>query len=156
MLGLTALLALPVAYMQERKAPDITLSDINGKEQKISALRGKVTLVDQWATWCGPCKKEIPELIKLQKKYGDKLAIIGISYDDDQNTVKEFLNKDQTGRQINYSIVFGPSLKGNGFAEPEGLPTMIIIDKKGTIRAEQVGTVSFEELDNAVGQLIAE
>src|SRR5215470_15466047 len=104
-----------------RKAPDFTLPDLSGQKHSLGALKGKVVLIDLWATWCPPCKKSIPELAKLQKKYDGKLVIIGVAYDDEQADVTEFISKNDIGKQINYPIVYGPPLP-RYFGELEALP----------------------------------
>lgn len=154
-IGLIGMFSMP-AYLQSRKAPNFNFSDLGGKTQSLALNRGKVILIDQWATWCGPCKKEIPAFAELQKKYPDKLVIIGISYDDDQSTLSEFLRKDSLGQKINYPIVFGSDLKQQPFGYPEALPTLYVIDKKGAIRKEHVGFMPATELNALVDKLIAE
>lgn len=154
--ALVGVLTMPMAYMQTRKSPNFSFSDVNGKQLSLASLKGKVILVDQWATWCGPCKKEIPSFAELQKKHADKVVIIGISYDDDQSTLSEFLRKDQTGQKINYPIVFGSNLKQQPFGHPEALPTLYVIDKKGSIRKEHVGFIAADELNSLVDKLLAE
>lgn len=149
-------LMVPTAYMQSRKAPNFSFVDVAGKQHSLASLKGKVILVDQWATWCGPCKKEIPAFAELQKKHTDKVVILGISYDDDQSTLDNFLRKDQMGQKINYPIVFGSNLKQQPFGHPEALPTLFIIDKKGTIRKEHVGYMPADELNALVDKLLAE
>lgn len=155
-LGLIGLFKTPMAYMQSRKAPNFSFVDITGKQLSLAALKGKVILVDQWATWCGPCKKEIPAFAELQKKYADKVVIIGISYDDDQSTLDAFLRKDQVGQKINYPIVFGSNLKQQPFGHPEALPTLFVIDKRGSVRKEHVGYMPSDELNTLVEKLLAE
>lgn len=156
MVGLIGVLTMPMAYMQSRKSPNFSFSDITGKQLSLASLKGKVVLVDQWATWCGPCKQEIPAFAELQKKHADKVVIIGISYDDDQSTLDAFLRKDQIGQKINYPIVFGSNLKQQPFGHPEALPTLFIIDKKGSIRKEHTGFIPKEELNTLVEKLLAE
>ena len=138
-----------------RKAPDFSLPDLKGQKYTLGALKGKVALIDLWATWCPPCKKSIPELAKLQKKYDGQLQIIGIAYDDAVEDVTEFLNKNEIGKQINYPIVFGPPLP-QYFGEVEALPKTVLIDKKGNIRMEKIGLIPYEELDSALTKLVAE
>src|SRR4051794_35956562 len=68
-----------------RKAPDFAYTDLKGQKYSLSSLRGKVIVVDLWATWCPPCRKDIPQYVKFQKKYENKLVVIGVSYDDSQD-----------------------------------------------------------------------
>jgi thiol-disulfide isomerase/thioredoxin len=138
-----------------RKAPDFTFSDLKGEKHTLGSLRGKVVIVDLWATWCPPCKKEIPNYINLQKKHSNKLFIIGVSYDETPDELKEFLSKHEIGRQINYPIVFGPS-QPTYFGDPNTLPQAFIIDKKGNIRVEHIGLFPPEELNATLEKLLAE
>lgn len=157
LISMVGMLYAPVAYMQtSKKAPNFSFADVKGNNQSLTANKGKVILVDQWATWCGPCKKEIPTFIQLQKKHGDKLAVIGISYDDEKTVVTDYLKKDNLGQQINYAIIFGADLKNSPFGTPEALPALTIIDKKGNVRKEHVGFISGEELTGIVEKLLAE
>jgi thiol-disulfide isomerase/thioredoxin len=156
LMALIAISSVSVAHLQSRKTPNFSFSDLTGKQLSLASTRGKVVLVDQWATWCGPCKKEIPNFAELQKKYPDKLVVIGISYDDDQSTLSDFLRKDPVGQKINYPIVFGTGLKQQPFGNPEGLPTLFVIDKKGTLRQQHEGYISPNELNSLVEKLIAE
>src|SRR3954454_24302060 len=89
---------------QRTAAPDFTLTDLEGRPLQLSAFRGKVVLLDFWATWCAPCKVEVPHLVALQKKYEPRgLHIIGISMDDDAAPVKIFSREFG----VNYPIVLG-------------------------------------------------
>src|SRR5688572_20479254 len=92
MLAFLGVLAAPIAYLQaKRKSPNFNFADVKGQKHSLTTVKGKVTLVDMWATWCGPCRKEIPSLIQLQKKHGDKLTILGVSYDEDKEALDNFL-----------------------------------------------------------------
>ncbi|MEW6730811.1 MAG: TlpA disulfide reductase family protein [Acidobacteriota bacterium] len=159
-LGLVSLLLTPGSsvYMQSektRKAPNFTYPDLTKKKHTLASLSGKVVIINFWATWCGPCQKEIPSFIKLQKKYGDKLAILGVSYDQTQDIVDEFVKKNEVGRQINYPIVFNGQLE-SFFGDQEAIPTTFVIDKKGFIRDEHVGFATYEKFDTLVEKLISE
>jgi thiol-disulfide isomerase/thioredoxin len=138
-----------------KAAPNFSYIDIKGNKLSLASLKGKVTIVDQWATWCGPCKKEIPAFASLKKEFGNNLEIIGVSYDDDQVTVEEFLKNNPVGQQINYSVVFGTGKK-DAFGEPEALPTTYFIDKQGRVRKQEVGAISAENIKKLVKQLLAE
>lgn len=149
---------VPVAHMQSknlRKAPNFTYPDFNGNKHTLASIKGKVAFIDFWATWCPPCRKSIPSLAKLQKKYADKLIVIGVSYDDTKDVITDFLKKDESGKQVNYPIVFGTPLEPY-FGDIEALPTLIIVDKQGNIRDTHVGTLTYEEMDQLVAKLVAE
>ena len=74
---------------------DFTLKDLDGKEVKLESFKGKVVLLNFWATWCGPCKAEIPGFVELQEKYKDKLTIVGYSVDDTADKAKTFADRVQ-------------------------------------------------------------
>lgn len=153
-IGLLCFLLMPVAHLQTKKAPNFTFADLNGQQHTLASVKGKVAIIDLWATWCGPCKKEIPSFIKLKSQYGDKLQIIGVSYDDDEGDLKTYMNGE--GKKINYSVVYGAKMAKHPFGQPDALPTTYFIDKQGNIRKEHSGFMSYEELNALIQKLMAE
>ena len=118
-------------------APDFTLSSTSGNTIKLSDYRGKVVVLDFWATWCPPCKAEIPDFIKLYSKYKDDgFQMLGVSLD--QGGLKDVVPfiKDHG---INYPIVLGTEEIVSAYGGIRGIPTTFVIDKKGYIRDEFVG-----------------
>ena len=119
-------------------APAWKLRDLDGKEISSDQFRGKVLLLDFWATWCVPCSEELPGYIQLQKKYGpDKLVIVGISLDEAGAAhVKQFV----IVKGVNYPIVLGKLDEVEAlFGGMEALPTKVLIDQNGDIRDRTVG-----------------
>ena len=120
--------------LQKGPAPLWTLKDLNGKPVRLADYKGKVVILDFWATWCQPCGVEIPDFIALQKQYGPKgLVIIGASEDDDgtpdvQGVVSRFAAKNQ----MNYPIVLVTAEVANAYGI-EGIPTTFVIDPSGNI-----------------------
>ncbi len=122
--------------MDLRKAPGFSLVDTKGKKISLSKYRGKVVILDFWATWCPPCRRGIPDLIDIQKQYKNKVAVIGVSLDTDtkKNVVPFIKNVG-----INYPVVYATSKIINDYGNIEAIPTTFIIDKKGNISYRYVG-----------------
>ncbi len=121
-------------------APDFTLPTPDGKKIKLSDYRGKVVILDFWATWCPPCRRGIPDLIDLKKRYGDKgLEIIGISLDEITRGTQAQVIPFMKNYGINYPIVFGNMQIVQNFGGIRSIPTSFVIDKDGKIIANFVG-----------------
>src|ERR1700731_1352665 len=118
------------ASASDRKtAPDFTLADASGAPVKLSDYKGKVVLLNFWATWCGPCKIEIPWFIEFNKTYKDQgFAVLGVSLDDDGwKSVKPYL----TDKKIDYTVVVGGNEVSKSYGGVDSLPTTFIIDRDG-------------------------
>jgi thiol-disulfide isomerase/thioredoxin len=140
---------------QRRKAPAIESQTLEGADWSLDGQKGKVVVVDFWATWCGPCRITIPHLIEMQDHHGDRdVSIVGISLDQNGRTaVEPFVS--QSG--INYPILLDPrSRLADSFGGVEGIPTFFLIDRKGRIAARQVGAGPKELLGRAVEKLLTE
>jgi thiol-disulfide isomerase/thioredoxin len=118
------------------QAPDFKVDDLDGKPLSLSASRGKVILLNFWATWCGPCRAEIPDLIELQKKYGDHLQIIGLDVDDDDAAeVKKFVEKNG----INYPVGMATNEIRVLYGGVAALPTSFVLDDQGRVVQKHEG-----------------
>jgi len=134
-------------------APDFTLKDSHGVVVKLSDLRGKVVLLDFWATWCGPCKVTIPEMNKLAQKYADKgVVILGISMDEDGwDAVNPFLAKVK----FEYPVLLSEPDKMKGYDDKlDALPTAILIDKEGKIRQMHEGITNTDVFEKEIEALL--
>jgi peroxiredoxin len=135
-------------------APDFALTSTDGKTVKLSDFRGKVVVVDFWATWCPPCKAEIPDFIKLYSQYKDDgFQMLGISLDQGGlSDVKPFM-KDFG---INYPIVLGDDQVVSAYGGIRGIPTTFVIDKKGYVRASFEGYRPASVFEKLIQQLTKE
>jgi len=129
-----------IIKLGENKAPDFALKSFDGKTVKLSDYKGKVVIIDFWATWCPPCRKGIPDLISIQDEYKKDVVIIGISLDSEK-TIKDVPGFVKS-YAINYPIVYGNEKVVNDYGGIEGIPTAFVVDKKGNI-------VDFVFLDKA-------
>ena len=124
--------------------PAFTVRDIDGKTISLADLKGKVVLVNFWATWCPPCRAEIPDLVKLQDKYRDKLVVLGISEDEvDPAQVKAFA----TEQKMNYPIVMATTELRQIFKGVAALPTTFVLDTEGKIQMRHVGMLDPERTE---------
>ena len=148
-----ALVALPhPASGQAVRAPSLTLESIEGRTVRLSDYRGKVVLINFWATWCPPCRAEMPDLVKLQKEYGrDGLQIIGVTYQPEPRAhLRSFTRK----LKVNYPIVLGTRETKAAFSPDETLPLTVIIDREGTIRGTIAGILLPEEFNLQIKPLL--
>jgi peroxiredoxin len=121
-------------------APEWKLKDADGNLVSSDQFKGKVVVLDFWATWCPPCRSEIPGYVKLQAKYlADGLVIVGVSMDDDAPGRPAIVKKFMAQFGINYTIVMADDSVLNAFGPIGAIPTTFIIDRDGRIRNRKVG-----------------
>jgi thiol-disulfide isomerase/thioredoxin len=121
------------------RAPDFALTALSGGTVKLSGLKGKVVLVDFWASWCKPCKKELPELDKLAKAYKDAgadVTIVAINIDTKRENADSFL---KSAKIQHLTVLFDPSSTSAEQYEPATMPTSYLVDKKGIVKAVHEG-----------------
>jgi len=159
--GLCLALALFIPHCAKKpkepaSAPDFTLQTVEGQEVTLSGLRGKVVLLDFWATWCGPCKESIPHLTQLYKNYQDKgFELIGMSLD--KSGEMEMVRRFVKSMDIPYPIIMTPEDVARNY-KITGIPTTVLIDKEGKVREKIVGFNSTigQQIVLRVEELIAE
>ena len=139
-------------FGQEGVAPQFALKDVNGRIVRLRDYRGKVVLVNFWATWCPPCRAEMPDLVRHQREYRKKgLQIIGITYPPE--------NKDRVRRfarslKVNYPIILGTRQLKVRFSSDETLPLTIVIDRDGKVSNIIVGILLPKEFDEMIKPLL--
>ena len=140
------------ADSQRKHAPDFALKDAQGKLVHLADYRGKVVVLDFWATWCGPCVIEIPWFTEFQRKYKDRgFEVVGVSMDDDGwKAITPFVER----RKINYRVLLGDDKTGDLYGGLEALPTTFVIDRYGRIAAVHVGLTDKKDFENAIENLL--
>jgi thiol-disulfide isomerase/thioredoxin len=137
---------------QRALAPDFTLPQLNGQPLTLSSFRGKIVLLDFWATWCVPCRAETPHFVELQQKYGDRgLQIIGISMDDSPDPVGPFVKQFQ----VNYPIVMGTAKTGEQYGGILGMPIAFLIDREGHIVSKHIGATDAAVFEKEIVGMLA-
>ncbi len=117
-------------------APPFAVKGIDGKTVSLAGAHGKVVLLNFWATWCGPCRMEVPDLVELQKKYKDRLQVIGLVIDDaDEDAVRKFAKR----YSINYPVAMATDEMRFQFGGVPALPTSFIIDAQGRVVQKHIG-----------------
>jgi len=136
---------------------DFMLKDLQGHDVTLSQFKGKVVLVNFWATWCGPCHIEIPWLMEFQQKYSARgFTVLGVAMDDEgKSTVAPFVQTERfklggTRQPMNYPILLGNDANADKFGGVAGLPTSVLISKDGRVVKRVDGLVSYDEIDKAI------
>jgi peroxiredoxin len=126
-----------------KAAPDFTLKDANGSSVKLSDYRGKVVLLNFWATWCVPCKIEIPWFMEFEQQYKNKgFAVLGVAMDDDGwAAVKPYM----AAKKMNYRVVMGSDSVATEYGGIEALPTTFVINQDGRIVASHIGLINKDD-----------
>jgi len=133
-------------------AQNLILKDIQGRKFSVSEYKGQVVLVNFWATWCAPCRAEIPDLVKLQKRYRTQgLRVIGVTYPPQTvSQVKRFARR----LRMNYRLALGTAAVKELLTSSNALPVTVVIDRDGTLREVIEGVMYADEFDQKVKPLL--
>jgi len=158
--------AIPVAYaadeedksLEGKKAPDFTFPDLEGKDVKLSSLKGHPVILDFWATWCPPCVEAMPKLEAFHKKYGgdedDALRVVGVSADQTDDPVHEYVKEHKITFMILWGFAdrdeFGKVAKAYAL---DPIPRTLFIDAEGTVQADLTGLHSDEDYAKALAKI---
>jgi len=137
---------------QRQPAPEFNLKDPDGRTVRLSDYRGKVVLLNFWATWCGPCKIEIPWFIEFEQRHKDRgFAVLGISMDEDGwDVVRPYISR----LKVNYRILMGNDTVAMLYGGVDALPTSFMIDREGKIASVHVGLVSKGDYQHDISELL--
>src|ERR1041384_2690070 len=142
----------PASVLGQETAPQLRLRDLDGRAVRLSDYRGKVVLINFWATWCPPCRAEMPDLVRLQREHGKEgLQIIGITYPPEQKArVKKFVRSIK----VNYPIVLGTREIKARFSSDETLPITVVINRDGKVSEIISGILLPEEFEEKIKPLL--
>jgi thiol-disulfide isomerase/thioredoxin len=136
-----------------KRAPlNYTIKDMNGDDVRLSSFKGKVIVLNFWATWCGPCKVEIPALVELQKQYANDVVVLGMSVDDPVDELKPFATK----YKINYPVLVGLGREDvqDAFGPLYGIPVTVFIGRDGTICKTHHGIAAKGQIEGPIKALL--
>jgi thiol-disulfide isomerase/thioredoxin len=147
--------SLPAAAASQSdrpELPDFTVKTLDGGEAKLAKYRGRVVILDLFASWCPPCKMEIPQFVAMQKQYADRLTVVGLSYDQGSaSDLRAFL----TEMKVNYDVYWG-SEEIAGYVGLRGIPHTLVLDARGRVRRSYVGFTPREPFEADLKALSAE
>lgn len=137
---------------QEQVAPQFTLKDLNGRTVRLSDYQGKVVLINFWATWCPPCRAEMPDLVRFQREHRkDGLQIIGVTYPPEK---RERVRRFARSLKVNYPIILGTRQFKDRFSSDETLPLTIVINRDGKVSDIISGILLHQEFEEKIKPLL--
>ncbi|GAB4169294.1 MAG: hypothetical protein Kow00108_02900 [Calditrichia bacterium] len=143
--------AISLPQKSETLAPDFTLMDITGKKVSLSDYKGHVVLINFWATWCPPCRAELPDISKLREKYKDsKFEVLGIILERNDPSVLAKVKEMKNKYKLNYPLIWGDNQIVRAYGNISSIPTSFIVDKSGNIVEQFVGARSYDTFEKMI------
>jgi thiol-disulfide isomerase/thioredoxin len=139
----------PAAPKVNAPAPDFELQTLDGQSLKMSDLRGRAILINFWATWCEPCRQEMPLLQEYADRYREKLAVLAVNNDEAPELVRSFVDE----LQLRLPVLLDPGAKVTQLYRVRGFPTSVFIDSRGVIRYQHIGIINNETLAGYLNDL---
>ena len=141
--------SLPVSAAVGSSAPDFELVGIKDETIKLSDLRGKIVVLNFWATWCEPCKVEMPYFEELYQSEGSDLAILGVNFDVPPDQVKQFVDQFQ----LSFPILLDPGGEVQNLYRVRGYPTTFIVDEQGIVQYHHIGLITEDQLEHYLTEM---
>ena len=140
------------AFVGKPARLDFTLKDMHGADVRLSSFKGKVILINFWATWCGPCKAEIPSLVELQEQYRGDLVILGLSTTDTPDQIRPYADE----YKMNYPVLIAKDREEvqDAYGPMWGIPMSIIVDREGKIAKRHAGIGTKEQFEREIKALL--
>lgn len=130
-------------------APDFELKDLDGQNVRLSNFQGKPVLINFWATWCGPCRFEMPVIQSRYEKYQDEFEILAVNFDEPAGEVQQFVDE----LEISFTILLDPGGKIQREYRVRGYPTTYLIDSEGLVRIQHIGFMNESQLDQYLSEI---
>ena len=138
------------APVVDSQAPDVVLSDLDGGEIALSDLRGKAVILNFWATWCNPCRAELPLLDRIAREHADTVAVLAVASDEEESDIRRFVGElDLTAVRI----LADPAGRVRDEYLVRGMPTSFFLDSAGVIRRIKLGTMDHAEIETVLRQI---
>lgn len=131
-------------------APGFALKDLNGKSVNLASLRGKPVFLNFWATWCPPCRAEMPDLQKMYEKYASKMHFVAVNARESKGTIAEFLKANG----YSFPVLLDSSGSVLNTYRVTGIPTSFVLDSQGIIRGKQVGMLQASQMEALIRQVL--
>jgi thiol-disulfide isomerase/thioredoxin len=131
-------------------APDFSLIDLEGQSVRLSDFKGKYVFLNFWASWCGPCKDEMPDMERIHQKYGDDIVILAVNLGDSKTIVEEF--SQEYG--LTFQILLDEKSEVGSMYQVSGIPTSYFIDKEGHFASGFMGALTYDQMVEAIDQLM--